>query len=51
VRVFALKAKVVAELLSVWIRFYCSILEWMNFDKRLKGESSLSFKEQKFSLL
>lgn len=47
--VFAVKEKV--ELLSVSIRFYCSILEGMNSDKRLKGESSLCCKEQKFSLL
>lgn len=39
--VFALKGKVVGELLSVSIRFYCNILEGMNSDKRLKGESSL----------
>lgn len=49
--VFALKEKVVGELLSVSIRFYCSILEGMNSDKRLKGESSLFCKEQKFFLL
>ena len=49
--VFASTEKVVGQLLSVPIRFYCSILVGMNSDKRLKGESSLFCKEQKFSLL
>lgn len=43
----SLKEDTVGELLYVSIRFSCSILEGM--DKRLRGEPSLSCREQKFS--